>query len=86
LYPREDFVFEVLKLQLYLDDLQRYCDITRSRDSVVGIATGYGLYDQGVGDRVPVGSRIFFSPFRPDRLLGPPNLLSNGYRGLFPRE
>jgi hypothetical protein len=31
--------------------------------------------------RVPVGSRIFTSPCRPDRLWGPPNLLSNGYRG-----
>jgi hypothetical protein len=52
-----------------------------SRDSVVGIATGYGLDDRGVGVRVSVGSRIFSSPRRPDRLWGPPNLLSNGYRG-----
>jgi hypothetical protein len=57
----------------------------RSRDSVVGIATGYGLDERGVGVRVPVGSRIFSSPIRPDRLWGPPNLLFNGYRGLFPR-
>jgi hypothetical protein len=28
----------------------------RSRDSVVGTATGYGLDDRGVGVRVPVGS------------------------------
>jgi hypothetical protein len=28
--------------------------------------------------------RIFSSPYRPDRLLGPPSLLTNGYRGLFP--
>jgi hypothetical protein len=56
----------------------------RSRDSVVGIATGYGLDDGGVVVRVPVGSRIFSSPRCPNQLWGPPNL-SNGYRGLFPR-
>jgi hypothetical protein len=33
----------------------------RSRDSSVGVATGYGLDDRGVGVRVPVGSRIFHS-------------------------
>jgi hypothetical protein len=52
-----------------------------SRDSVVGIATGYGLDDRGVGVRVLVGSRIFSSPSRPDRLWGPLNLLYNGYWG-----
>jgi hypothetical protein len=59
--------------------------IYRSRDSVVGIATGYVLDDRGVGVRVPVGSRIFSSPRRPDRLWGPRNLLSNGYRGALSR-
>jgi hypothetical protein len=39
-----------------------------SRDSAVGIATSYGLDDRGVGVRVPVGSRIFSSPDRPDQL------------------
>jgi glutamine synthetase len=39
-----------------------------SRDSVVGIATSYGLDDRGVGVRVPVGSRILTSPNRPDWL------------------
>jgi hypothetical protein len=53
-----------------------YTQNRRSRDSLVGIATGYGL-----DERVPVGSRIFSSPRRPDRLWGPPNLISNGYRG-----
>jgi hypothetical protein len=49
--------------------------------SVVGIATGYGLDARGVGVRVPVVSRIFSSPNRPDRLWGPTNLLFSGYRG-----
>jgi hypothetical protein len=55
-----------------------------SRDSAISIATGYWLDDRGVGVRVPVGSRIFNSPCRPERLWGPPNLLSKGYGGSFP--
>jgi hypothetical protein len=34
----------------------------KSRDSAVGIASGYGLGVQGVGVRIPVGARIFISP------------------------
>jgi hypothetical protein len=56
-----------------------------SRDSSVGIATGYGLDNRGVGVRVPEGARNFSSPRRPDRLWGPPSLLSNEYRWHFPR-
>jgi hypothetical protein len=56
-----------------------------SRDSVVGITTSYGMTDRRVGVRVPVGSRIFTSLRRPDRLWGPPSL-SNGYRGLVKRS
>jgi hypothetical protein len=40
-----------------------------SRDSTVSITTGYGLDDRGVGVRVPIGSRIFFTSSRP--ALGP---------------
>jgi hypothetical protein len=35
------------------------------RDSLVGITTGYGLDDRGVGVRVPVGSRMFSTSSRP---------------------
>jgi hypothetical protein len=56
-----------------------YTPLYVNRDSVVGIATTYGLDDRGVEVRVPVGSRIFSSPLRPDRSWGPPSLLSNGY-------
>jgi hypothetical protein len=51
--------------------------IHESRGSLVGIATGYKLDDRGVGVRVPVGSRMFTSPCRRDRLWGPPNFLYN---------
>jgi hypothetical protein len=59
-------------------------DVLMSRGSAVGAATGYGLSYREVGVRVPVGSNIFTSPYRPDRLWGPLSLLSNGYRGLTP--
>jgi hypothetical protein len=71
-----------------MDNAQKHNICTRlgrGRDSSVGIVIGYGLNDRGVGVRVPVGSRIFSSPRRPDRLWGPPNLLPNGYGGLFPQ-
>jgi hypothetical protein len=34
------------------------------RGSAIGIATGYRLDDRGVGVRVPVVSRVFFTSFR----------------------
>jgi hypothetical protein len=45
------------------------------RNSSVDTATGYGLDDQ------MIGVRFFSSLPRPDRLWGPPSLLSNGYQG-----
>jgi hypothetical protein len=40
----------------------------KSPDSAVGIVTGYGMDDRGVGVKVPVGSIIFSPLRRPDRL------------------
>jgi hypothetical protein len=57
------------------------CTIRRhSQGSSVSIVSDYGLDDRGsILDR---GRGFFFYPIRPDRLWGPPSLLSNGYRGV----
>jgi hypothetical protein len=60
--------------------------LIKSRSSAVAIATSYGLDDRMVAVRVPLGTRIFTSPYRPHRLWGPPSLLFSGYRGLFLRQ
>jgi hypothetical protein len=56
-----------------------------SRGIVVGVATAYRLDDRGVQARIPIGSRIFTSLYRPDRPWGPHDLLSDGYWETFPR-
>jgi hypothetical protein len=66
------------EINFFCKRIKVYSNFGRSRDIVVGIATGYGLDDRGVGVRVPVGSRIFSSSRRPDRIWSPSNLLSNG--------
>jgi hypothetical protein len=51
---------------------------------VVKPVAGYGLDDLMIGGSSPGRSLEFFSsPPRPDRLWGPPSLLSNGYEGPF---
>jgi hypothetical protein len=60
------------------------CVCVRARqESSVGIATEYG--PDGPRSIPGNGKRFFFTLRRQDRLWGPPSLLSNGYRGLFPR-
>jgi hypothetical protein len=71
-------VFKVLNLYVLLHNNIVTCFCLQP-------ATGYGLDDQRVGFRVPVGARIFTPSCRPDRFWGPPSILFSGYRGLFPR-
>jgi hypothetical protein len=52
-----------------------------SQDSIVGIATSYGLGNKEVRVQVPVGSTIFSPEHHADWLWGSPNLMSNGYWG-----
>jgi hypothetical protein len=52
-------------------------------DSSVATVTGYGM--DGWGSFLGMVKKFFSIPCRPDRLWGPHSLLSNGYRGLFPR-
>jgi hypothetical protein len=75
--------YEMLKSVYGSDCLSRsnifrwYAVFRVSRDSSVGIATGYGWTTRGSGSSSPdkVKKKIFTSPYRPDRLWGPPNLL-----------
>jgi hypothetical protein len=85
---RQDYLSAFLHLYLYLyhtlssDTLNLFCTqilypyIKRS-----GIAQSVWRRAKGwtAGVRFPAGARFFFSPQRPDRLWGPPSLLSNRY-------
>jgi hypothetical protein len=46
------------------------------------MATDYAMDDREVGVRVPIGSRIFISPYHADWLQGLPILLSNEHPGV----
>jgi hypothetical protein len=52
---------------------------SESRDSGVGIATNYGLEDEGVGFRVPMGQEFSIL-----YIVQTGSFLSNRYQGLFP--
>jgi hypothetical protein len=76
-------IYNILKFNNY--SLHLSPQMVSSRDNSVSIVTGKWLDGQGVGVRIPIGSRIFSSPRFPDRFWGPSSLLSNVYRRHFPR-
>jgi hypothetical protein len=51
-----DIYFKFLRILNLLKELPYF---VAGRDSVLGVATGYGLDDREVGVRVPVGTNIF---------------------------
>jgi hypothetical protein len=88
-FPILSTIYKILFLlgpQAFRSFFQFLLIVVQGRDSAVGTATDYGLDDRGVGVPVPVASRIFISRYVPDRHWGPPNLLFDVYRGLFPPE
>jgi hypothetical protein len=54
----------------------------RSRESTIGIATGYELDGRRVEVLVPVGTSFFSSPHHPDRFWSLPSIIFNWYRRL----
>jgi hypothetical protein len=76
LIPYEGVIWSI-RLDVLVKKMFIYI-VFRSRNSVVSIATGYGLDNEGVGVPSPDRFNNFSSPRRPDRLWGSPNLLSDG--------
>jgi hypothetical protein len=59
-----DLVLVTVAISVFLDKIYRIkflstTSLQKRRDRAVGISTGYGLDDQGVGVRVPMGAKIF---------------------------
>jgi hypothetical protein len=78
----KDLLYRSFILKWHLYNCVLHLIETRTRNSIVGNICLRAGRQRGVGVRILVGSRIFSSPRLPDRLWGPLNLLSNGYRRL----
>jgi hypothetical protein len=62
--------FNAIIIDCY-SNLKRYKIITKSRDSIVGIATGYGLDNRGVGSSNPGRVKNFLFSMSSRPALGP---------------
>jgi hypothetical protein len=72
------------KVETFRQNFAKFQSIKFNLDNSVGIATGYRLDDRS--SILERGKILFSSLQRPDRLWGPPSLLSNGYWERFPPE
>jgi len=70
-----------LAVTAHFNTIQIFAESSRDCSDSAGLRVGRS----GFLVSIPGGGWVFFSsPPRPERLWGPPSLLSEGYQGLFP--
>jgi hypothetical protein len=82
--PSSAEVREWVELYLHSPIRLSWIDSSRSRGSWVSVVTRLRAERLGFDSRQGWERNLFSSSPRPDLLWGPPSLLSNGYRRLFP--
>jgi hypothetical protein len=84
--PSGAYYYEVLKLKSNNGKVGKQHHPKYSVDLMTNVLIEGKVHLRNMFHTCDLGSRIFSSPRRPDRLWDPPSLLSNGYRLLFPRR